>query len=256
MLIYSLTVIIHPQQPINYIKKAFHLKPSQDISDDATSVETFAFKEKDYKLYILEKDPSTKIIIVDFPGGAFISCSNTLKPYLFIDQPNTVVSIEYPVLPYGKMKITMEYLKAVLDYLNVKYDNPQYIFMGASAGCFYAMKLINLNKYNIIKYISMSGYYGYKTIDNPIALIGDRIYLRNLNSSTYNDCAPPPANVQTLFVVGSEDFLKDSTINYLQSYGNTDNMIVYHNGDHCFYLRYNSEPAQDFYRDVSKFIKN
>ncbi len=256
LLIYIISIIVYPKKPIELFKKSLNMNASTDINDDATFIKKYNFEKHNYNLYYLEKTEDYSTIIVDLPGGAFISSSNTLKPYLHIDQPYNIISVEYPVLPYGKLKKVMEYLEEIFNFIKNKHGDPKIILCGASAGCFYATKILNLNKYNIIKYISTCGYYGYKTIKNIITIVGDKFYLRNASGDTKNDCIPPPSNIQCLYVVGSTDELRFSTINYLETFGNTDNILQYEDADHTFYLRYNSPIAQKYYKDLGDFIKN
>ncbi|UVT30883.1 GbNV-gb19-like [Penaeus vannamei nudivirus] len=253
IIIYLISVIVYPKKPIEYIRKTLNLRSSSDLLEDATSWEEFIYDNNIYNLYFYKKQDNFDVILLDFPGGAFISCSNSLKPYKYIDQPYNVISIEYPVLPEGTIPYTMKFLHELMEYLNKTYNNPKYIFMAASAGCMYATKLMNSNKYNVIKYISMNGYYGYSTVDNMLSKIGDHLYLRN---SKKEKCKPPPSNVKCMYAITEDDFLKSSTENYTSSFGAQDQIIKYEGNDHCFYNRYNSLEAKLFYKDVEKFIKN
>ncbi|QBB28692.1 esterase [Homarus gammarus nudivirus] len=258
LIVTVLAIIIYPKKPIEYIKKSLHITSNdEDIYDDCTSYESFTNNHTTCNIFYLEKDNSTGTIIVDLPGGAFIASSNTLKQYLHIDQPHTVVSLEYPVLPDGKYENTLTYLKAAISYILSKYGNPQIIISAASAGCFYATKIINSEEFkeNIIKFISSSGYFGYKTIPNIATIITDKVYLRTLKASVLLDCFPISPNIQTFFAIGEYDPLKDSTIKFLSQSGAENEIVEYPYSDHCFYLKYNNPTTQEFYKDVSEFIK-
>ena len=256
LLIYIISVIIYPKKPIEYIRKNLHLNANkEEIFDDCTSYEKFTHNGISRNIYFLDKLDKSKIII-DLPGGAFIAAANTLKPFLHIEQQHPVVSIEYPVLPSGDYKTTVPYITAAIDYILEKYGNPKIILNATSAGSFYAVKIINSEKYknSIIKFISTSGYFGYKTINNVATYITDKIYLRRLNNSTLLDCIPVPTTIDCFYAIGELDPIKISTINYLQLSGDANSAVEYPNSDHCFYNYYNKEITQSYYKDVGTFI--
>ncbi|UBZ25677.1 GbNV_gp19-like protein [Carcinus maenas nudivirus] len=257
--IYIISIIVYPKKPIEYLKKTLDLNPNSEyIYDDCTSYETFESPNTHmkHKIFYLEKDNTTGIIIIDLPGGAFLSSSNTLVPYKYINQPHTVVSLEYPVLPQGRMTTALNYLYDAITYVLDKFSNPKIIMSAASAGVFYATKIINSEKFtdSIIKFISTSGYFGYKTLENIATIITDKIYLRKLSKSTLNDCVPILPHISTLFVIGELDAMKSSTIEFLKQSGAENEAIEYPNADHCFYLRYNNEITKGYYADVGNFI--
>ncbi|UVX94948.1 hypothetical protein CsNV_088 [Callinectes sapidus nudivirus] len=258
IVIFLISIIVYPKKPIEYLKKVFHLNPNANqIFEDATSYEDFTYLKMTHKIFYLEKDNTTGTIIIDIPGGAFLSSSNTFVQYLDMKQPHTVVSIEYPTLPTGKMSNAISYLTKAIQHVIDKYSNPKIILCAYSAGCFYGTKIINSGKFkNIIKFISTSGYFGYKTMENLATLIADKFYLRQLSSSTLNDCLPISNNIRTMFCVGEFDPLKESTILFLRQSGAENEIIQYPNSDHCFYLRYNNDITKDFYNDVAEFINN
>lgn len=255
VILYLTYIIIYPKQPINYIKKYLRLNIRNEPKEECTSYEIFNYNNISHYIYYLNNNSTSNITIIDIPGGAFISSSNTLIQYKHMSQPYNVISIEYPVLPDGTFEITIEYITAVIDYLISKQPNMKIILSAASAGCFYAVKLMNLEHFKdyIIKFISTCGYFGYKTLPNIGTYITEKLYLKVRNLI---DCVPITTNIKTFFAVAENDTLKISTYAYLQLTGTSNEAIEYENSEHCFYLRYNNEVTKRYYEDVAAFIKN
>lgn len=259
LLIYLTSVIVYPKAPINYIKKRLNLNdidthtPLEDSNED----ELFTYNNMTHKIYYLNKTPKTDTIIIDLPGGAFISSSNTFAQYKTIEQPHSIVSIEYPVLPDGYYDKTLDYIINAIKHILSRYGMYKKIILSAaSAGCYYAVKIINTEifKENIIKFISMSGYFGYSTMPNIGTFIAERVYLRQLKSDKIYDCTPIPSTIKSFYAVGANDEIKISTYAFLQLNGAENDVVEYPDVGHVFYLRYNDPKVQEFYKDVSEFI--
>lgn len=262
LLIYIISIVVYPKQPIKYLRKKLNLTTSPNLEDDSTNNEVFVFKNTELKLYYLEKTPPTDTVIIDIPGGAFISSSNTLSHYKHIDQPHSIVSIEYPVLPKGTYKLAINCITAIFDYLlNTKYPNKKIVISSGSAGSYYATKLVNSEKFNnrITKFITMSGYFGYNTLPNIYTYITEIIYLHRTlkqNNNEFIACKPIPSHIETFFAVGEMDPLKTSTYKFLEQSGQSNQVIEYNNATHCFYLKYNNSVTQEFYKDLITFLTN
>lgn len=260
LLLYIASTIAYPAKPIKLLRQKLGLTPSTLIDEQCTNKEIFRYSQRvSHTLYYLEKnEPSTDTIIIDLPGGAFLSSSNTLIYYKYMNQPHTVVSIEYPVLPNGTYDLTMRYISKVLDYLlNSKYVNHKVIIIAASAGCYYATKLINNGKFNdrIHKVVFMSGYFGYDTIPNIYTYVTETLYLHHsLRRKSEATCIPLPAHIQAFYAVGANDPLKISSYEFLKQSGEGNKVVSYPNSEHCFYLRYNNTATKTFYNDLENFI--
>lgn len=260
LLVYLISVIVYPKQPINYLRKQLGLNTNTHLDEDSTAVEQFTYNRTTLNIYYFEKYPATDTLVIDLPGGAFIASSNTFKHYKYIDQPHTVVTVEYPVLPSGSFRRAMEYLEAAFEYLiRKKYNDKKIILSAASAGCYYATKIINNAKFNdkIVKFICMSGYFGYNTIPNIYTYITEVIYLHHSikNQDSKTVCKPVPSHIETFYTVGANDDLKISTYEFLKQSGEMNKVIEYPNVGHVFYLQYTNDTTKEFYKDMANFIK-
>lgn len=257
-MIYIISVIIYPKQPISYLKKKLNLNTNHNPIEESTSFEIFTYKDMSHYVYYLDRgNINMDTVILDLPGGAFISSSNTLIPYHHINQPYNIFSIEYPVLPDGNYTNTFSYLVAVIDYLINKYGIQKIILAATSAGCYYAVKLINSEHFlkQIIKFIGVSGYYGYNTLPNIGTYITEKLYLHsNTDDESITQCVSIPTHIQTFYAVGEDDPLKISTYEFLKLNSATDEIIEYSKGKHCFYLRFNDPITKEYYEQVGFFI--
>lgn len=262
MIIYFTSVIIYPKQPINFLKKHLNLNVAYSASEDASSMEYFTHNNMTHMIYYYynTSDDTSDTIIIDLPGGAFISSSNTFIHYKHIDQPYSVISIEYPVLPDGIYMNAISYIQEAISYVISldQYKDKKIILSAASAGCYYAVKIINSEKFKdlITKFISLSGYFGYKTMPNVGTYLTEKFYLRKKNLKTNMNCTPIHSNVKTFYAVARYDNLKESTYEFLKMTGAQNEIIEYASTDHCFYLRYNDMITQSLYSHLSEFIKN
>ncbi|UHB41831.1 esterase [Macrobrachium rosenbergii nudivirus] len=261
LILYVIITVLYPKKPLDYIRRKLHVEKNLEmLQDDCTDITTYEAKTCKFTgdIYAIKKDTNDKtIIIIDIPGGAFISACNFVKPFTLMDINYDVISISYPVLPYGNFKRSLNYLTEVINHIiTTEYDNPKIILTATSAGSYYAVKLINNGTFkdNIIKFISTSGYFGYETIENVITLIGDKGYLRRFNNSTLLTCTPIDPTIKSLYAVGADDFLKESTVKFLQLSGENGKMLTYP-GDHCFYLSYNDKSTREYYKDMELFMK-
>lgn len=273
---YVLYTIINPTVPIKYIKSYFHIVGDADLIDDATEIESFtatiALDNKKPRtftcnIYHLRKLANrTGVLIIDLPGGAFLNSSNTFIQYKHIENLDIdVVSIEYPVLPYGNAARSIAFIEKAIQYIITKYCKKWNtetidIYMNtASAGSYYGVKIINNGNFSkyIKKFSSVSGYFGYKTINDAITTIGDKMYLRQLENSTLLDCAPiSESAVSTFYATTLSDPLNISTIKYLSQTGQVNEIMNYNSPGHCFYLLYNDEATKQYYTDLYEFFKN
>nr|WOZ57669.1 esterase [Menippe mercenaria nudivirus] len=262
IILYFISIIVNPKQPISYLQKQLNVKGHKaELEQDSTNIEPFSHKGTNLHLYYYEQFPSTDTVIIDLPGGAFISSSNTFAHYKHTKQPHTIVSIEYPVLPKGNYNVAKDFIAAAIDYIaNVRYPTKRIILSAASAGCYYATKIINEGKYNdrIVKYICISGYFGYDTIPNIYTFVCEKVYLHQFikksNRRTYEKCNPIPPHILTFYATGANDPLKISTVEFLRQSGEEDRIIEYQDSDHCFYLYYNKLITMTFYENLAEFI--
>ncbi|UOT91847.1 Esterase [Aratus pisonii nudivirus] len=257
ILIYLVSIIINPKQPINYLKKHLQLNYNNYPIQDCTSYEEYEYLNIKNYIFYLDKNINTDTIIIDLPGGAFISSCNTFDHYIHMDQPYNIASIEYPVLPNYVYKQSIDYIMNAIQYIIDKYDYKKIILSAASAGCYYAVKIINSEKFKnyIIKFISVSGYFGYKTMRNIGTFLTQKVYLKQYKDK-YLDCYPVPVTIETFYAVGEYDNMKISTYEYLKQSGSENQVILYPKSVHCFYLNYNNTITKGFYNDISDFIKN
>lgn len=254
----------------------FHIKGDAELSSECTSIEEFTstLEIPDQKtititrnIYYLTKPTNVKdTIIIDLPGGAFINSSNTMKPYLYIENLDVdVASIEYPVLPIGTALRAIKYIEDAIGFIINKYntlwgiDNVKVILSTASAGSYYGVKILNKNTFkdNIIKFTAVSGYFGYKTIDNLVTAIGDKIYLRRLQPNSILDCKPlKDGIIQTFYAVSDSDILKISSLTFLRITNQDQDVVIYPTNGHCFYTHFNDPETKKYYKDYLDFIKN
>lgn len=276
IIIYIIYIIFNPSTPIRYIRKVFQIRGDDEVSSESTTVEDFTAtlevpNQKTIsvtkKIYYLTKPDNIKdTIIIDLPGGAFLNSSNTMKPYLYVpDLDIDVISIEYPVLPTGTALRSIKYIEMAMSYIIKKYntlwgiENVKVILSTASAGSYYGVKIINKNIFNsnIIKFSAVSGYFGYKTIDNLITAIGDKGYLRRLQPNTILDCSPlKDGIIQTFYAVSDNDILKISSLTFLRFTNQDQEVVIYKGNGHCFYMHFNDPETKKYYKDYLHFIKH
>ncbi|QLI62460.1 Esterase [Dikerogammarus haemobaphes nudivirus] len=276
LLLYVIYITVNPTVPIKYIKNKFHIAGDVEIEQDATSIRLFTATVElpntppttfSHNIYYSTKDTNQKNkLIIDLPGGAFINSSNTLKPYIHApDLDIDVVSIEYPTLPKGTafkvINFIEQAIQSIIDEYKTKWNTELFeIYIStASAGSYYGVKIINNNKFinYIKKFTAVSGYFGYKTIDNLITAIGDKVYLRKLQTTSILDCKPlQDGIIETFYAVADNDILKTSTLTFLRLTNQDLNARTYYGTGHCFYTHYNSLDTQKYYKDYVDFIKN
>lgn len=276
LIIYVIYNTINPTIPIQYLKSFFHIKGDVDIGNDATLVKPYtATIEVDGKppimftqnLYYYTKDTNqTNKLIIDLPGGAFINSSNTLKTYMNMKELDVdAISIQYPVLPQGTALRAIAFIESAISSIIEEYKtkwNVEYFELylaTASAGSYYGAKIINNGKFDkfIKKFSSVSGYFGYKTIDNLVTAIGDKIYLRRFQTNSVLDCKPLQEGIiDTFYAIAESDILKTSTLTFLQLTNQDLEVHRYFGNGHCFYTHFNSLDTQKFYEDFVAFIKN
>ena len=158
-----------------------------------------------------------------------------------------VVSIEYPVLLKASAKHTILYLEEVIQYIIEKYEkkwstlknnkDPFEIYLvTASAGSYYGAKLINRHKFQnyITKFVGISGYYGHKSMSNELLKLLEKCYLTrtfwnfsDIQEIEY-DCSPiNNPTIQTMFAIGKQDSLKESSIYFSKLTGSDSELCIY-----------------------------
>ena len=179
-----------------------------------------------------------------------------------------VVSIEYPALMEATAEDTLLYLEEAVHYIiknhKKKYfteanDNDLEIYLvTASAGSYFGTKLINRgNVKNITKFIGINGYYGHRTMSNGFYKILENYYLTqtlfdNAKQRKY-DCRPIDSTIESMIIMGKQDTLKESSINFSKLTGRHLDICTYE-GDHTFYHKWNTLEAKRFYNDLELFL--
>lgn len=271
-------MIYNPTLPIRYLRNKFQIIGDPTILRDSTKGYIFTStiepnKEKKHKLqaftgniYIYENEMGVKKdrLIIDLPGGAFISSSNTFQAYKHIpDFDIAVASIEYPVLPAGDSITAIYYIEQAMKFIidvfkqDWKVDKIQVYLSTASAGTYYGVKIINnmMFKDCISKFASVNGYFGIKTTNHIMAKIVDGVYLRKLKKNNLFDCSPLPEGiVDTFFAVAKGDPLAISTHNFVRTTSQSDHIMEYNSSAHCFYLHFNEDITKQYYKDLREFF--
>ncbi|UBZ25583.1 GbNV_gp19-like protein [Crangon crangon nudivirus] len=265
-------MLVYPKVPIDYIRDKFQVLEDPEVTKDSAEVYTYTSASAikpgvsfTCHVYIWYPPKVTEgILVFDIPGGAFINSSNTLKPYIHMPNlPYTVVSLEYPIVPKATAKLAIEYLEnvmlATIEKYKVKWDREDIsvYLCCASAGSYYGVKIINNNKLAqyVKKYSSVSGYFGYKTMDHLIATICDRVYLRQFKENVELDCMPIPEGlIDTFYAISEYDKLADSTLAFVGMTSQQDNVMTYKVPSHSFYLYYNCLDTQAYYQDLVTFL--
>lgn len=205
-------------------------------------------------------DNLSDTLIVDIPGGAFIVSSSSLEPYKRMRGLRyDVVTINYPVLFEAKARTTIQFLERAIRHAIDRHkqkwrcDTVRVCLVGASAGAYYAVKIINRGAFRgqIVKFIGVCGYYGHASTKNVVLKALDRMYLTSILPDVSYVCQPLPATVRAMLVTATRDVLRDCT----ESYATTNQALpVVYEGDHMFFWTPGLESARKLYADMVEFI--
>lgn len=271
-------VIHSPNLIIRCLKAKYAIQPDkyslihENIKEEifSSTVQNNYKKSFKHKIYYYTKPGNNaNKLIIDIPGGAFLVAATNLNLYFnMLHLDIDVVSIEYPVLMQATAEDTLLYLEEAMHYIiknhKRKYfidanDNDLEIYLvSASAGSYFGTKLINRgNIKNITKFIGINGYYGHRTISNGFLKLLEIYYLTqtlfdNTKQRKY-DCRPIDSTIESMIIIGTQDTLKESSINFSKLTGSHLDICTYQ-GDHTFYLKWNTLEAKRFYNDLELFL--
>lgn len=278
VILYLGYVIYNPNLIIRYLKHKFSIQPDnhsithENIKEEmfSTTVQNGYKKNFKHKIYYYTKPKNNPHkLIIDIPGGAFVVAATNLNLYFnMLHLDIDVVSIEYPALMEATAEDTLLYLEEAVHYIiknhKKKYfteanDNDLEIYLvTASAGSYFGTKLINRgNVKNITKFIGINGYYGHRTMSNGFYKILENYYLTqtlfdNAKQRKY-DCRPIDSTIESMIIMGKQDTLKESSINFSKLTGRHLDICTYE-GDHTFYHKWNTLEAKRFYNDLELFL--
>ena len=272
-------IIYNPILITKYLKHKWNLKPDKEslmhenVTEELFSV-TLPTKTKKItqKIYYYTKPRNNGLkLIIDIPGGAFLVAATNLNIYFSMTHLDIdVVSLEYPVLIYATAEETLLFLEEAMHYIiknhMKKYflDNDEKLeiyLVTASAGSYFGTKLINRGKFRkyITKFIGINGYYGHKTMSNKFLSLIESCYLTktlwqfdDIQQRKY-DCSPIDNTIQSMMIIGKQDNLKESSINFCKLTGSHLELCTYE-GDHTFYLKWNTPETKKIYKDLEIFL--
>lgn len=252
MVILGIVLIVRKPEIIKQtLIKHYDLRPHVVLDEHVHELQEFG-KQKVFELSVPNGDPAK--LIIDIPGGAFISSVVTFVAYRELRLPCNVVSLTYPVLFENKAKETLAYLEETITKILATKSQVKTVYMvGTSAGAYYATKLINRGKIpNIRKFIGICGYYGHKTIPKNITIsVLEQFYVTSFKNNQQFDCQIISNPIKSLFMTSTRDFLGESTMNFA-----TQNHVRYEvfEGDHLFFFRIDQEGAKRAHILFNHFI--
>lgn len=231
--------------------KHYDLRPHVVLGENVFEIPT----NSEYKVYeyIVDHSDPTKIII-DIPGGAFISAAPTFTAYKQLRLPCNVISFEYPVLFKHHFSETLGYLEMTIGGILKKRPQVKSVYVvGTSAGAYFAVKLLNRGKlHNIKKFLGICGYYGHKTIPKNLSLaMMEHLYVTSFANNKNYDCHIIPNPVNVMLITATNDFLYESTKNFAAL-----STIAYdtYEGNHLFFHDAKTSGAKKAYAKVNQFL--
>lgn len=249
----AIVLLVRRPEPIKQaIIKQFDLRPNIILDGDVASIEG-NFDYKVYELSVPDANPSK--IIIDIPGGAFISALPTFVAYKQMKLPCNVISFEYPTLFMHRANDSITYLEKTINKVLASRPEIKTVYLiGTSAGAYYAVKILNRGKvYNVKKFIGICGYYGHKTIPKNLTLgLLEHLYLTSFRNTAAYDCHIIANPIESMFITATKDFLIKSTENFA-----TQNHLHFdtYEGNHLFFQMPETEGAKQAYSKVVNFLR-
>lgn len=123
---------------------------SNFIHENVTEVSTHVYKNKEFKQYLLKHENATNLLIW-IHGGAFIKAEpDSILPYIgmIYDELHEfdILVFDYPVIYNFTLFHTLEYIHETIEKYAKKDKYQNFIMGGDSAGIFYALVLLNIEK--------------------------------------------------------------------------------------------------------------
>lgn len=272
LIIYLVMLIAKPKPIVDMLVKNLNIGPNVPSLVN-TEQETFVSPSTKIKGTIYHHNlhylANHSRILIDIPGGAFLRSSNTMVPYLEMQQLTMpVISISYPVLfDVTSVKLGLDYIMDALRHVIATYTerlvhiNPNAVLdvnvLASSAGAYYAVLAINSNEFvaHISKVVIVCGYFGQELTSNQFFKLLHRIYLtpNMFRSSPELKCYPIRPSVATRLITTTDDFLRDSTQNFASMSAIVP--FVYAGGHSLFWSPEMAE-AQQMYSDITDFLMN
>lgn len=257
ILIIVIYLIYKPTPLANYIAKVFDLTNNDIINDNENvSWEQFTDDSGFSERILTYSKPENKTdkVLIEIPGGAFIRSTLNISAYVKMNLPYDVILIEYPVLFSARTNQTLSYLRQVIKFLihRARIRNPevQIYIVGYSAGCYYAMTLINEMVNDIVGLVTICGYFGTASVSNGMFKTLDWMYIDHDNRLEQQVLIN--SNVRLMIMVGTGDFLKESSLSFAS--WNAVDPFVYE-GSHLFFWDMNNIETDRAHVDFKDFIE-
>ena len=188
-------------------------------------------------------DKNSKFIIVDIPGGGFVSVANHLEEYDWLKEFD-IYSLSYPLLFNNTAADALVYLLNLIRYIyETKDPNKKICFIGTSSGAYYVTRIINILQnelsdlsYDISCAILINGYYNWRRTNSIVLKSLDLIYMDKYSSkytqSKYNVMPINQDSMDLMIITSTDDKLMESSSTFAAQ---NQIPVTKYAGDHHFF---------------------
>lgn len=212
--------------------------------------------------YIVPSDVKRDRIVLDIPGGCFLTASTSAGQFRYMGLPYTIISTTYPTRFDASLEESIQYLRSLLQYITNRYDTEygkgsyKITVIAYSAGVYLGLNALHNETVNarVDQFIGICGYYGYSTVSNALYISSDILYLSKGNPK-YLCTDVNLTGKRILLITASDDFLRESTYTFARIQGLLPN-IIQGKGSHTFFWK--SPPDNDLlklYDTLRDFIE-